>query len=185
MWSQQLWFWVIVLLAYETLGALGVSASASTLYLLSEEQPSPGKTNLNLLAVNVLNNSSSVVLQLPVPSNVDIVGTTFDQNDQLYYVAYNHKFSTNQSFISAIDVEAKEIVLDGYMFSEQQVVWDIDIDSAGNIHFLRKSSPVAFDNKFVVDYCKFDPSHKVVEVLVPAATLVDPYGSIAVSFINI
>ena len=45
----------------------GVSASASTLYLLSEEQPSPGKTNLNLLAVNVLNNSSSVVLQLPVP----------------------------------------------------------------------------------------------------------------------
>ena len=65
-------------------------------------------------------------------------------------MAYNHKFSTNQSFISAIDVEAKEIVLDGYMFSEQQVVWDIDIDSAGNIHFLRKSSPVAFDNKFVV-----------------------------------
>lgn len=57
-----------------------------------------------------------------------------------------------QSYLSAIDVDSASFIFENMIFSPHHpVLWDIDIDSFGRIHYLRSGSAKTFhDYKAVV-----------------------------------
>ena len=88
-------------------------------------------------------------------SQTYVVGTAFDQYNMIYYMVHNQNSSPNpeQSFISAINVQTKQFVVKDVEISPGKLVmWDIDIDSSGKIHYLAKES-AEHSSKAIV--CRF------------------------------
>merc|ERR1712137_793046 len=151
----------------------GILASTNPLYLIEEVVDS---NTFNIIQVDVVSNSTSVIFSFPMTvSGATVMGSTFDQQNNLYYLVYNLLY---HSYVFAVDVVQKEIALSPIVMSPIPTLWGIDIDSKGHIHFLRPHSRSS-RGKVLVDHCSWDPEAQQITVLVPQATSVNPYGTIA------
>ena len=84
-------------------------------------------------------------------SNSSIISSTFDQDNEIYYFIYiNPQLLNTTTYLSAINVNSKQFVIEEMLFSEDPVLWGIDLDSNSNIHYVRRNSFKPFYSKYVV-----------------------------------
>lgn len=159
-----------------------VFAQSGNLYALASVWYNFGasSTPATLVQIDVTNNSTTELMEWTFENSTYIVGTAFDQVNMIYYFIHNQKVGTKeQSYISAINVQTLQFVINQVEISPNHLIlWDIDIDSHGNIHYLaRKSLP--HNGRVIVDYCLWDPKVQKTHVIFPAATTLTNFGSVS------
>jgi len=113
-----------------------------------------------------------------------LVGTTFDQGRGLYWMLHNMHSSGErlESYLTSVNVNTGEFYYLEYPLGVLSV-WDIDLDSLGNIQFLARSS-LPRDGRSLVDYMAFDPHFNKTIMLRSSAIVLPSFGSVAVSEIH-
>jgi len=160
-----------------------VYCQSSPLYIIgvptSTNPEQTGKPAV-LLQMDVISNTTVEVMSFDFGnSNSSIISSTFDQDNEIYYFIYIiPQLLNTTTYLSAINVNSKQFVIEELLFSEDPVLWGIDLDSNSNIHYVRRNSFKPFYSKYVVDYCAFEIDTQTSVQLVGAAALIPGIGSL-------
>jgi len=170
---------------------LFVCVNTSPLYVLVETIHTFGLevAPVELLKVDVTTNATISVKKWTFSQPTYVIGTAFDQERQLYWMAYNFevtKTSPNnetliveQSGFSALNVSTGQFHLEEFELG-RLIGWDIDINSSGDIEFLsRAPQSRTVEEKNIVDYCVFLVNENRTVVQQPAALLLSDFGTVA------
>merc|ERR1712137_1232701 len=161
--------------------AFCLAVNGSNLYVMAGVWWTFGASQqpVELLEVDVTTNGTSLVKKWSFSQDTYLVGTTFDQGRGLYWMLHNMHSSGErlESYLTSVNVNTGEFYYLEYPLGVLSV-WDIDLDSLGNIQFLARSS-LPRDGRSLVDYMAFDPHFNKTIMLRSSAIVLPSFGSVA------